>query len=343
MPAKPCSSLAVRIRRAYAFRRAIDLAPNSPPVLMQAANFYWRTARPQSALRLTSHILHLIREYDSIIFLSYSRSGLPTARLLRDGIPQDPLAARSYFEYALSSGSFEETAAAWAFLRASRYDTAPLAGRYLDFLLAHHLYPAAAAFWLDWAAPVASLNLLFNPGFESPFLGPRFDWTPSRVPHVSEDRDSDARFGVWSLRLTFDGTENILYHGISQTVLVTPGPYHFRAWLKLHNLTTDCGLAFRIFDPASPSSLDVRTAPRRGTLDWSPSEIAFTVRRDQPPPDRARPRNFLEVRQQNSRHSLDRRLGADPGPLSSGWRPKQLPNPDLEVVGKNRSSPVKNR
>lgn len=283
---------------AYAFRRAVSLAPNSPPVLLQAANFFLRTGRPADALPLTSRILRLIRDYDPVIFLAYSRSGLSIHHLLRDAIPPDPAAARSFFEYTLSSPSPPNAppdatppaaappnaspdaaaAAVWRFLRAHHYDTPPLAARYLDFLLARRLYPAAAAFWSDWAAPPPSPNLLFNPSFESPFSGPRFDWTLSHAPHVSEDRDPSARSGSWSLRLTFDGAENIAYHGVSQTVPVTPGPFHFRAWLKLDRLTTDQGLAFRIFDPDSPSRLDLHTPMLTGTLDWTPVEIAFTVR-----------------------------------------------------------------
>jgi tetratricopeptide (TPR) repeat protein len=282
-----------RDRAAYAFRRAVELAPNSPPVLMQAANFFWRTDQPAAALPLDSRILRLIREYDPVVFLAYSRSGLTFDNLLRDGIPADAAAARSFFEYTLAPDSPpDETqvasldttagapAAVWRFLRLHHYDTPPLAARYLDFLLAHRLYLSAAAFWSDWGGPrpASNSNLLFNAGFESPFSGPRFDWTPSHAPHVSEARDSDARSGSWSLRLDFDGTENILYHGVSQTVIVSPGPFHFRAWFKLHELTTDRGLAFRIFDPESPSLLDVRTPMLTGTLDWTPVELAFTVR-----------------------------------------------------------------
>jgi hypothetical protein len=281
-------------RAASAFRRAVDLAPNSPPILMQAANFFWRTDQPAAALPLDSRILRLIREYDPVVFLAYSRSGLTFDDLLREGIPVDAAAARSFFEYTLGLASPDDgtpvasldaaaaaaPAAVWRFLRLHHYETPPLAARYLHFLLAHRLYPAAAAFWSDWAGQrsVSSTNLLFNAGFESPFSGPRFDWTTSHAPHVSEARDSDARSGSWSLRLDFDGTENILYHGVSQTVIVTPGRFHFRAWLKLRDLTTDHGLAFRIFDPESPSLLDVRTPMLTGTLDWTLVELAFTVR-----------------------------------------------------------------
>ena len=96
-------------------------------------------------------------------------------------------------------------------------------------------------------------------------LTPTFETVPGSDPHLAQCRP-------WCKR------QNIAYHGISQTVPVTPGPFHFRAWLKLRDLTTDRGLAFRIFDPESPSLLDVHTPMLTGTLDWTPVELAFTVR-----------------------------------------------------------------
>ena len=268
-------------RAAYAFRRAVDLAPNSPPILLQAANFHFRAGRPADALPLTSRILHLIREYDPVIFLAWSRSALSVSDLLRLGIPADPAAARSFFQYTLASSAPQDAAVVWQFLRNHHYDTPPLAARYADFLLARQLYSDALAFWSPYAAPDSGYptrNLLFNAGFEAPFSGARLDWTPSNSPHVSENRDSTvARSGNWSLRLDFDGAENIDYRGISQTVIVSPGPYRFRAWLKLDRLTTDRGLFFRILDPESPARLDLRTPAFTQAADWTPVELDLRV------------------------------------------------------------------
>ena len=269
-------------RAALAFRRAVRLAPNSPPVLLQAANFHFRAGRPASALPLTSRILRLIRLYDPVVFLAYSRSGLSVPDLLRLGIPDDPAAARSFFDYALASLPPEDVATVWQSLHARRYDTPPLPARYADFLLSRRLFSDALAFWTQYAEPGSaypSANLLFNAGFETPFSGARLDWTPSNSPHVSEQRDpASPRSGNWSLRLDFDGAENLDYRGISQTAIVSPGPYRFRAWLKIDRLSTDRGIFFRIFDPESPARLDLRTPAFTQAPQWTPVDLDFLVR-----------------------------------------------------------------
>lgn len=269
-------------RAAFAFRRAVDLAPNSPPVLLEAANFHFREGRPAAALPLTSRILHLIRDYDTVVFLAYSRSGLPVSDLIRFGIPAEPAAARAFFQARLASASAEDAAVLWQFLRDGHYDTPPLAARYLEFLLARRLFPAALAFWTAYGAPGSDYpgrNLLFNAGFEAPFSGARLDWTPSRAPHVSEQRDTTtAREGSSSLRLEFDGGANIDYRGISQTAIVSPGRYGLRAWLKIDGLTTDRGLFIRLYDPESPARLDLRTPAFARPADWFPVDLPVLVR-----------------------------------------------------------------
>ncbi len=278
-----------------AFRRAVSLAPNSPPVLMQAANFYFRTGRPAAALPLTSRILLLIRDYDPLVFLLYSRSALPLSRILHDGIPPAPPAARAFFSWLLSPDSpaawppapaprppapaawplaSDPRPLAWAFLRAHHYDTPALAALYLDRLLAAHLYPAAANFWSDYtrgAERAQAANLVFNPAFRSPFTGLAFDWSPSHTPQVLEQPSPTG------LRIHFDGSANLDYYGISQTLLVPHAALRFRAWLKLDRLTTDRGLFFRIYDPESSSRLDLRTPALTGSCDWTPLDLAFTV------------------------------------------------------------------
>jgi hypothetical protein len=269
---------------AYAFRRAADLAPNSPPVLLQAANFYFRTGQPAAALPLTARILRLIREYDGVVFLAWSRCGVPLSDLIHLGLPDDAGAARALFEFTLSPGdpplhSPEAAAAVWQFLRSHHYDTGTLAARYLDFLLSQHLYSAALAFWNSYVPRGSSTaNLLFNGDFEASFTGARLDWLLSNSPHAAEQRDSStAHSGAWSLRLEFDGIENLAYRGIAQTAVVSPGICRFRAWVKTRNVTTDRGIYFRIYDPESPARLDRHTPDLTGTADWTLVELTLVI------------------------------------------------------------------
>jgi len=265
---------------AYAFRRAVELAPNSPPILLRAANYHWRMEHPDDALRLSSHILELIRDYDAVIFLLYSRSGVPAGELLRRGVPRDAAAAQAFFQSLLAGGTTDAVREAWLWLGSQGYATDRLAASYLDFLLARRLYSDAVETWAAYRRDPSypGKNRISNGGFEAEFSGARLDWVPSKLEHVREERDGRVAYtGNWSLRLTFDGTTNLNYAGISQVAVLSPGTWRVRARIRVDGITTDRGLSLRVFDPESSSRLDVRTAPVTGSTEWLPVEIAFQV------------------------------------------------------------------
>jgi hypothetical protein len=55
--------------------------------------------------------------------------------------------------------------------------------------------------------------------------------------------------------------------------------YRFVAYVRTDHLTTDQGLSFHVFDPASGRRLDVRTEQVNGTNDWTKLEQSFCVGR----------------------------------------------------------------
>jgi len=260
-------SLGEREKAAYAFRRAVVLAPHSPPVLIQAAGFAWRTGRPGNALELSRHVLELVREYDPVVFFFYDRSGFSTAELLRSGIPAGAEPARAFFAHTLSLPDPEPARVAWHWLGNRGYASPALAVRYSDRLLARRQYPEAAAL----------VGNDFNGGFEREFSGARLDWSFSKTPGVAEARDSEtAHLGKWSLRVSFDGTSNLDYRGVSETLVVAPGTWRLRAWIKADHITTDRGVFLRIFDPEA-GRVEARTAAVTGTTEWTPLEVQFAV------------------------------------------------------------------
>lgn len=257
-------------KAAYAFHRAVQLAPESPPILLQAANFAWRSGQTEDALGYSSRILHLIRDYDPVVFLSYTRSELPIATLLAGGIPDEPAPARSFFDAILSAGDLENARKVWQWMAPRRYATQVEAARYSDLLLARLQYAEVRATWGG--------DQIFNGGFEQAFSGSALDWNASRPEHVEEERDTNvAHDGSASLRVTFDGAGNIQYRGVWQKIVVARGVYRFTAWVKAEGISTDRGVAIRIFDPDSPARLDTRTSEVTGTSDWRTLTVEFRV------------------------------------------------------------------
>lgn len=79
------------------------------------------------------------------------------------------------------------------------------------------------------------------------------------------------------MRIRFQGEGNVDYGHVSQTAVVEPGVYRFEAQLRTEGLTTDEGVAFRIFDPESRARLDVWTESFTESRDWTRVEKTLRV------------------------------------------------------------------
>ena len=66
------------------------------------------------------------------------------------------------------------------------------------------------------------------------------------------------------------------YAHTTQKISVPPGTYRFTAFIRTQDITTDKGVAFRIFDPENSSRLDARTDQFVGTTGWK--KVEQTVR-----------------------------------------------------------------
>lgn len=80
-----------------------------------------------------------------------------------------------------------------------------------------------------------------------------------------------------SLRIQFDGTQNVSDVGVRQSVFVKPGWYRFEAYVRTNEVSTDEGVAFNIVDPEAPKRLNFTTGPMLGTNDWKLVEHSFQV------------------------------------------------------------------
>jgi hypothetical protein len=264
----------------YCYSRAVELAPNSPFILMRAARFYFRTQRSAEALQYTSRILKLVPDFDSEIFASYAR--LSPEQALGRGLPEESRPVTAYFEYVLANGTPQFTSTVWDWMRGRNLTNDRLAGRYLEFLLKNRSYRQAKETWRNYLGsrqgPYPESNLLFNGGFENEFSGAAFDWTPVPMEHVEEQRDSGASHtGTWSLRVKFDGTANVEYQGATQAAVVAAGTYRLEAWVRTAGITTDQGITLRVVDAESPSRLDVKMDALTGTSDWRMVAKTFIV------------------------------------------------------------------
>ena len=88
-------------RAKYCFERAVELGPNSRPVLLRAAYFHFGAGQQSRALQLTARTLTLVRDLRCRDFALYSRLGIGIEDVLRHGMPKDLEVAQPYYVYLL--------------------------------------------------------------------------------------------------------------------------------------------------------------------------------------------------------------------------------------------------
>lgn len=122
-------------------------------------------------------------------------------------------------------------------------------------------------------------SLVFNGGFEIELLDGGFDWREEPIPGASFGFDTSGTLsGMRSLRIVFDGTANLDFQNLMQFVPVVPRHrYHFSAYLRTQDISTDSGVRFALFDPIHPSLPQLLTPNVVGTQPWSKVGIDFSA------------------------------------------------------------------
>ncbi len=268
----------------YCHQQSVERGPNTPRILLRAANFLYAHGESDRALRLTARALALSRDYDQAIFRNFTRLGIPAGDILRRGMPRDGRAAPAYFRHLIEAGSLSQLALVWDWLRENSLANRDLLRSYVDWLLGARQYEAASKVLAEYAHRARNHgykgNRVFNASFEREPTGTALDWNITPDQHAEASWDVVTAFeGSRSLKVQFDGEANIAYRHVYQKVVVNPGRMRFRAAIRARGLTTDQGVGFRIYDAERQSRVDLRTKTVSGTCDWKTLETMFSVPR----------------------------------------------------------------
>jgi hypothetical protein len=268
----------------YCFQRSLALGPANPVILFRAANFNFQSGDDDGTLRNLGAILRnpdLLSYYEQV-FLTYSRMSLPIERILDQGIPATSLAADAFLRYWINADNLPQAAAVWKWLPQHAPPDDKLAGEYISFLIRNKNEVEAAETWKAFTATqmpeYRKTNFVYNGGFEQAPKPSPLDWGLDSVKDVLVTRvQSSVHDGDWSLRLVFEGMENIEFHQAVQDIVIEPGHWQLRAFLKTNQITTDQGVALHLFDTEEPSRLNLRLDSFTGNHDWTPIERSFEV------------------------------------------------------------------
>ncbi|GAB4342203.1 MAG: hypothetical protein Kow0089_17100 [Desulfobulbaceae bacterium] len=120
----------------------------------------------------------------------------------------------------------------WQEMVRTDVDNAVNATRYAEYLLGQKAFQLAAAVWRQSVNTTGTI--LYNGNFEHEPLNSAFGWQISTSRGASWSRGN---YGS-GLRITFDGSENTVFH-VSQTVPLRPGKYTLSGTFETDGLTTD--------------------------------------------------------------------------------------------------------
>lgn len=268
----------------YCFRRSLELAPNSPQIAMRAVNFDLGEGELGPALQLGAVVLRITPDYDQMVFNSWLRLGGDMNGILQAGIGGNTRAAEAFFRFLIAStatghsatGQSEESRLfqTWNWMEGRSSVTRALATAWTVWLESRHHDGDAFLVWKRYVARDSGYgagNWIDNSGFEYEPAGQGFGWRLQPCPGVKSALDpAVAHSGHSSLRLEFDGSENLDFHHIAQSVWLAPGRYRLTAWMRTANLSTDQGVALTLFGVSTPALVSAR--------DWSRVSADVTVR-----------------------------------------------------------------
>lgn len=121
-------------------------------------------------------------------------------------------------------------------------------------------------------------SVIWDGGFEGNFIDGGFGWRKIDSPEIRFDFDEEIKHsGNRSLRVTFDGRENLNFYHLSQRVPVDPQTtYELSAYLRTEEITTNNGLRLAVSDPRGLMAGDM-TPQLTGTQPWTNVKLSFTT------------------------------------------------------------------
>ena len=231
------------------------------------------------------HFTYILSHYPNRSRLVYDitrRATLDMDVLLERLVPKDPPSVHRYISYLCEIGDIESAKRAWEKkvsygFKSGREQTV----RYVEFLIGQGDLNAGFHVWKE-ALHEEGLkipsdgNLISNGGFEQDkLLGGGFDWKIGKVKGAEISFDSSVAFeGKRSLKIAFDGKENVNFHHVYQYVPLRPETeYLFKTSMKSDRITTRTGVKIEIVGIGP--RLYAASESLTGDNNWKELTVAF--------------------------------------------------------------------
>jgi len=199
-----------------------------------------------------------------------------TGNIMRAVNVLDPPNLIEFLEWLMQWGRVNDAEITWNKIMSAGIQNEDIRLKYIHFLIDRKSVPCAAEIWRS----STGIKGMTNPGFEEQITGRGFDWryTATNKGKWSIRRTlSEVFSGTHSLKINFEGTENISFGHLYQIVPVDPlTPYRLTYGWRSKNITTDQGPFVDIYG-YDCNGVYFKGPMILGTHNWQEQVMEFTV------------------------------------------------------------------
>jgi tetratricopeptide (TPR) repeat protein len=270
-----------------AFQQARAVYPQSAEVAWNYGNFLLRQDKDNEGY---SEIRHAVQSDPKLLTLAISRvwrSSHDVNVLLDQVLPPEVNDYIQALDFFASIRQPDAGLAVWRRLISLQqvvplprtfpfFDELVLDDRSLDAKQAW--VQALAAAGLPHEAPL-NQSLVWDGGFAHDFRNGGLGWRWYSLVGVAVDFDTaPPGAGSRAVRLDFSGGSNLEINAPMQYVPVEPSrTYHFHAYMRTSEITTESGMRFSIVDPNHPNAVNVLTENFVGSRLWTVLDMDVTT------------------------------------------------------------------
>jgi tetratricopeptide (TPR) repeat protein len=270
-----------------AFERARSVYPLSAEVAWNYGNFLLRQGKEEEGY---AEIHHAVQSDPSLLALAISRvwrSSHDVNVLLDQVLPANVDAYIQALDFFTSIRQSDAARSVWRRLISfGQLVALPRTFPFLDELISDDRAADAKQVWIE-ALTAAGLphdeplnhSLVWDGGFSHDFDNGGLGWRWNSSPGASIDFDAaPPSYGVRTVRLDFGGGNNLEITQPMQYVPVEPShTYHFHAYMRTAEITTESGMRFSIVDPNHNNAVNALTENFTGSHPWTATDVELTT------------------------------------------------------------------
>jgi hypothetical protein len=280
--AKTLQRMGERTASEAALENAIRVFPAGYRGRWVAGNLFLQQGNFEKALPHFSYLLTHYPNQSAMVYDVLEKAVNDSDFVLERIVPKDASSFRQYISHLYGASDKESVKKAWAKrssfgYQADRGETL----RHIGFLISQGELDEAFQVWKarfrEEGLPTPDEgNLITNGGFEKEaILGGGFDWRIENVTGAEVSFDPSMAFeGKRSLKIVFNGRENVDFHHISQFLpLKSNTEYVLKANARTQALTTKSGLKIEVIGVGQAFRAVSETLT--GDNEWGELTIAF--------------------------------------------------------------------